>query len=310
MTKYVYDFSEGNKDMKDLLGGKGANLAEMTNMGLPVPPGFTITTEACLTFLRRGRRARRDAATRPASTCSTLEDAMGKTPRRPRRPAARERALGREVLDARDDGHGPQPRAQRRVGEGPRDADRRRRAVRARRLPPVHPDVRQDRHGRAGRRLRGRARRGEGSAKGASAQDTDLDAEDLAAADRPVQGDLPRAHRRGLPAGPQGAAAAGDRRGVPQLERQARDRLPAAEQDQRRPRHRGERAVDGVRQPRRRLRHRRGVHARPVHRREGALRRLPGERAGRGRRGGHPQHAAARRARAGRPRRATRGCAR
>jgi pyruvate, orthophosphate dikinase len=54
MTKYVYDFSEGNKDMKDLLGGKGANLAEMTNMGLPVPPGFTITTEACLAFLREG----------------------------------------------------------------------------------------------------------------------------------------------------------------------------------------------------------------------------------------------------------------
>ncbi len=51
MTKYVYDFSEGNRDMKDLLGGKGANLAEMTNMGLPVPHGFTITTEACLTFL-------------------------------------------------------------------------------------------------------------------------------------------------------------------------------------------------------------------------------------------------------------------
>src|SRR6266516_701561 len=54
VTKYVYDFSEGNKEMKDLLGGKGANLAEMTNMGLPVPPGFTITTEACLRFLRDG----------------------------------------------------------------------------------------------------------------------------------------------------------------------------------------------------------------------------------------------------------------
>ena len=53
MTKYVYDFSEGNKDMKDLLGGKGANLAEMTNMGLPVPPGFTITTEACLAYLSK-----------------------------------------------------------------------------------------------------------------------------------------------------------------------------------------------------------------------------------------------------------------
>jgi pyruvate,orthophosphate dikinase len=45
--KMVYAFSEGNKDLKDLLGGKGANLAEMTNLGLPVPPGFTITTEAC-----------------------------------------------------------------------------------------------------------------------------------------------------------------------------------------------------------------------------------------------------------------------
>src|SRR6266700_3492261 len=55
MTKYVYDFSEGNKEMKDLLGGKGANLAEMTNMGLHVPPGFTATTEACLTYLKEGR---------------------------------------------------------------------------------------------------------------------------------------------------------------------------------------------------------------------------------------------------------------
>ncbi len=53
-TTFVYDFNEGNRDMKDLLGGKGANLAEMTNIGLPVPPGFTITTEACLAYLREG----------------------------------------------------------------------------------------------------------------------------------------------------------------------------------------------------------------------------------------------------------------
>ncbi len=52
MPKFVYDFAEGNKDMKDLLGGKGANLAEMTNLGLPVPPGFTISTEACTYWLR------------------------------------------------------------------------------------------------------------------------------------------------------------------------------------------------------------------------------------------------------------------
>ena len=47
MARYVFDFAEGNRDMTDLLGGKGANLAEMTNLGLPVPPGFTITTDAC-----------------------------------------------------------------------------------------------------------------------------------------------------------------------------------------------------------------------------------------------------------------------
>lgn len=52
MAKYVYTFAEGNKDMKDLLGGKGANLAEMTNLGLPVPPGFTITTDACRAYLK------------------------------------------------------------------------------------------------------------------------------------------------------------------------------------------------------------------------------------------------------------------
>jgi pyruvate,orthophosphate dikinase len=55
VAKLVYAFSEGNKDLKDLLGGKGANLAEMTNIGLPVPPGFTITTEACRYFLAHGR---------------------------------------------------------------------------------------------------------------------------------------------------------------------------------------------------------------------------------------------------------------
>jgi pyruvate,orthophosphate dikinase len=77
MTKFVYDFSEGNKDMKDLLGGKGANLAEMTNMGLPVPHGFTITTEACLTYLAGGDH--------PAGLMDeveehlrTLESSMGK----------------------------------------------------------------------------------------------------------------------------------------------------------------------------------------------------------------------------------------
>src|SRR5215210_3456229 len=77
MTKYVYDFSEGNEDMKDLLGGKGANLAEMTNMGLPVPPGFTITTEACLAFLREGG-APPEMLQEAGEHLRTLQDTMGK----------------------------------------------------------------------------------------------------------------------------------------------------------------------------------------------------------------------------------------
>ena len=48
--KYLYLFSEGNKDMREILGGKGANLAEMTNAGMPVPQGFTISTEACTQY--------------------------------------------------------------------------------------------------------------------------------------------------------------------------------------------------------------------------------------------------------------------
>ncbi|WP_069174278.1 pyruvate, phosphate dikinase [Streptomyces griseus] len=55
MTRYVYDFAEGGKDMAGLLGGKGANLAEMVRMGLPVPPGFTVTTDACREYLETGR---------------------------------------------------------------------------------------------------------------------------------------------------------------------------------------------------------------------------------------------------------------
>jgi pyruvate,orthophosphate dikinase len=74
---YVYDFSEGNKDQKDLLGGKGANLAEMTNLGLPVPPGFIISTEACRAFLREGHDPD-GLAEEVTEHLATLENAMGR----------------------------------------------------------------------------------------------------------------------------------------------------------------------------------------------------------------------------------------
>ncbi|TDC28942.1 pyruvate, phosphate dikinase [Micromonospora sp. 15K316] len=82
--KYVYDFAEGNKDLKDLLGGKGANLAEMTNLGLPVPPGFTITTEACKEYLATGEE--------PAGLADQIEAHL----------EALEREMGRRLGDPDD----------------------------------------------------------------------------------------------------------------------------------------------------------------------------------------------------------------
>jgi len=84
VTTYVYDFSDGNKDQKDLLGGKGANLAEMTRLGLPVPPGFTITTQACREYLAAG--------TEPPELADQVSEAIGRL----------EAAAGREIGDGSD----------------------------------------------------------------------------------------------------------------------------------------------------------------------------------------------------------------
>lgn len=84
MTKYVYDFSEGHKGLKDLLGGKGANLAEMVRLGLPVPPGFIITTEACRVYLRDGKP--------PVKLEGEVDEHL----------SALERSMGRRLGDAGD----------------------------------------------------------------------------------------------------------------------------------------------------------------------------------------------------------------
>ncbi len=78
MTKYVYAFREGNRDQKYLLGGKGANLAEMTNLGLPVPPGFTITTDACKAYMAAGNALPDGLMDEVAATRAALEAEMGK----------------------------------------------------------------------------------------------------------------------------------------------------------------------------------------------------------------------------------------
>lgn len=79
MKKFIYMFDEGNKDMRNLLGGKGANLAEMTNIGLPVPPGFTITTEACSEFYNQDKKIWDELKDEICENIKKLEEKTGKT---------------------------------------------------------------------------------------------------------------------------------------------------------------------------------------------------------------------------------------
>ena len=76
--KYVYLFSEGNKDMRELLGGKGANLAEMTNAGLPVPQGFTVSTEACTQYYNDGRQINDEIQAQIYEGLAKMEEVVGK----------------------------------------------------------------------------------------------------------------------------------------------------------------------------------------------------------------------------------------
>ena len=76
--KYVYQFSEGNGSMRELLGGKGANLAEMTNLGMPVPQGFTVTTEACTRYYQDGRTIAPEIQEEILTYLAKLEEITGK----------------------------------------------------------------------------------------------------------------------------------------------------------------------------------------------------------------------------------------
>ena len=77
--KYVYAFKEGNASMKNLLGGKGANLAEMTNLGLPIPQGFTISTEACTEYYNQGKKISEEIERQIFAAIKELEKEQGKT---------------------------------------------------------------------------------------------------------------------------------------------------------------------------------------------------------------------------------------
>ena len=165
-TKYVYFFgngkAEGQGTWKDLLGGKGAGLAEMTNAGVPVPPGFTITTEVCNKFYENGKKVPEGLDAEMRENLAGSRQPSGSSSAIRRSPCSFRSVRG-EVLDAGDDGHGSEPGFERpeRRRAGPYDGER---AVRVGRLPPVHPDVRERRPGDREERVRGELSRAQGQA--------------------------------------------------------------------------------------------------------------------------------------------------
>ena len=164
MVKWVYGFgggsAEGRADMRNLLGGKGANLAEMSSLGLPVPPGFTITTELCTYFYGNGKILSRRADGGRRSGAQSRRRACWRQIRRRRESVARVGALGRPRVDAGHDGHDPQSRPQRPHGRG---ACRKKAEIRAlpMTLSPLHSDVRASRARSRTPRIRGCDRDGE-----------------------------------------------------------------------------------------------------------------------------------------------------
>ena len=284
--KYVYDFAEGGKDLKDLLGGKGANLGEMTRLGLPVPPGFTITTEACRAYLASGSEPP-ELAAEVEQHLVALEAAMGRRLGDPDDPLLVSVRSGAKfsmpgmmdtVLNiglSRDSVEG----LARQSGDDRFAWDSYRRLVQmfGRTVLGVEGDAFEEALSAAKK------------AKGANT-DLDLDADDLRALADEFEQIVADHSGREFPQDPREQLALATRA---VFESWNGERAVLYRRQERIPADLGT-AVnvcsmvfgnlgDG-------LRHRRRVHPRPGHRAAGRLRRLPAERAGRGRRRRHPQH--------------------
>ncbi len=292
MTRWVYGFGAGQTDgtaaMKELLGGKGANLAEMCQLGLAVPPGFTLTTEVCRHY-QDGQRYPDDLQDQVAAALGTVEDALG------RRLGDAEEPL---LLSVRSGAPISMPGMMDTVlnlglndetvaGPG---AQRRRSALCLRQLPPLHPDVWRRGAGHRSFPVRGPARGHQARPRLRLRYRSRC--RRPGGADRGLSEDRGRPARQAVSAGCACPAVGRDRRGVRLVGYAARGDLPASPRHRPRHGHRGQRAGHGVRQPGRRQRHRGGVHARSLDRREALLRRVPGQCPGRGR-GRRDSHAPA-----------------
>ena len=109
MAKWVYMFTEGNATMRNLLGGKGANLAEMTSLGLPVPQGFTVTTEACTQYYEDGRKINDEIMAQIMEAIVKLEEITGKKFGDQRESASCFCSFWSKSFYARYDGYYPEP---------------------------------------------------------------------------------------------------------------------------------------------------------------------------------------------------------
>jgi hypothetical protein len=164
MTQWVYSFgaghNEGRADMRNLLGGKGANLAEMASIGLPVPPGFTITTEVCTHYYANGKQYPATLVADVKAALARIEEAVGlKFGDRVQPLLVSVRSGARVSMPGMMD-TGAQPRPERHHGGGP-GRRLRRCALRLGQLSPLHPDVRLRRARRGPPPLRGDHRGGE-----------------------------------------------------------------------------------------------------------------------------------------------------
>ncbi len=283
-TKYVYDFSEGNTTMKTLLGGKGANLAEMTGLGLPVPPGFTITTEAC-NYYSAKREYPKGLNKEIDAHLAALEKQMGKKlgdDKDPLLVSVRSGAalsmpgMMDTVLNLGLNDRSVQGLIKR-TGN-PRFAyDAYRRFIQM--FSGIVMEIDREHFEEALTAMK-QARKVK--------QDIDLKAADWQELVKQFKAIVRKQSGREFPTKPREQLDLAIKAVFQLLDEPPRHRLPQDQQHPHEPGHRRQRADHGLRQHGQELRHRGVLHPRPQHRREPQVRRVPHQRPGRGRGGGHP----------------------
>ena len=306
-TKYVYRFgpqgTDGDAKMKNLLGGKGANLAEMARLELPVPAGFTISTEFCTAFFKEGGKFPQSLRDEVAAALAQTEQAMAmkygdaenplllscRSGARSSMPGMMETVLNVGLCPATIPGLVKKSGNERFVYDA------------YRRLIMMYSDVvmekAEDIEPAEGKGIRVQLEQIMAQVKKSKkyTADTDLTAKDLKKLCEDFKKKVQEVLGQRLPRRSAGAALGGRRRRVQELERPPRHLLPQDRGHSPGMGHRLQRAEHGLRQPGRHLGHRRGLHPQPGHRREQVLRRMAGQRPGRGRGRRHPHAQSAQR---------------